>query len=281
MVPCDGHTGYFVLFGTGKYLGEPDLTDTTTQTIYGVWDYGDDDDDSEYIGTFDPGGTPRLSNLPGGVELLEQTVVFEGDYDVDGDTVNDVYLRVLSDNEYVWNTVDDPTEGQQQNPAPFVDDPNTMEDESTYVSHVGWYFDLPNSKERIISSPMIRDNRLIITSFVPQSDRCSGGGFSLVHEMDPCSGGRLSNPVFDITEDSHIDQSDRITITIDDPDHPGQTITVTVPPTAKKYEGRLHRPAILRDEPSERKYFSTSTGAIEQMTEEAEQRGMYYWKEVY
>ena len=41
-------TGYMVIFGTGRYLALGDQSDTRQQSIYGLWDYGDDDDNSDY-----------------------------------------------------------------------------------------------------------------------------------------------------------------------------------------------------------------------------------------
>ena len=76
--------GLMVCFGTGKYLGDADLTDTSVQSIYGLWDYGDkvydqqaqqwtQDDDREFLGTFTSRSTaPRLSNQPAKVSLLQQ-----------------------------------------------------------------------------------------------------------------------------------------------------------------------------------------------------------------
>ena len=72
--------GYMVIFGTGRYLTELDLESSESSSIYGIWDYGDDDDNSEYLGSFERTDTPQLDNphLDGvetrkRVELLEQT----------------------------------------------------------------------------------------------------------------------------------------------------------------------------------------------------------------
>ena len=73
--------GYMVIFGTGKYLADSDLANTQTQTIYGLWDYGDDADDSEYLGAFNRGSTPQLSNQPATVTLLQQTEIYYGQPD--------------------------------------------------------------------------------------------------------------------------------------------------------------------------------------------------------
>ncbi len=455
--------GYMVVFGTGRYLGDPDLTDTTQQAIYGVWDYGDGDDPSEFLGTFDPSAAAPLSNLSAPVTLLQQTDVFNGEtvvadftatevdtpnsakvaffdqssgsitsrfWDLDGDGVVDSYasnpvylytspgtyqvtlvvvrstplpyvanaktavvtvsqpwevsvatdldgpttfldttlaanfevdgvetasgakvtfgdmsastaadivawqwdfgdgttsteqsptheyastgtytvsltvtdgdgltdtktktdyitvshpwrvnielaagtasyqdIRVLSDNTIRYCPVADGDAGQSPNPGVCSTDPAS--------SHAGWYFDLPDSGERVISDVFIRDGRAIVVSFVPQATQCSTGGYSYVHELDACSGARLSSAVFDINADKLINEADMVTIA--DPDTYGNYISVA--PTAIRFEGRLQPPAILMAPPTktEIKYFSTSAGNIVTQREKGEQRGMFYW----
>ena len=198
---CD-KSGYMVLFGTGQYLGDPDFVDTNTQTIYGIWDYGDDADNSEYLGAFNRGSTPQLSNQPNTVSLLEQTEIFFGQ-DPGGATTYD--LRVLSDHEPSWVTVPD------RNSSGTRWDPS-----NTVANHAGWYFDLPISKERVIRNVIIRDGKLIVVSSIPKSSPCAAGGDSILHEMDACTGGRLTEAQFDINDDGVIDENDMITI--DDPD---------------------------------------------------------------
>ncbi|MBW2285799.1 MAG: PQQ-binding-like beta-propeller repeat protein, partial [Deltaproteobacteria bacterium] len=70
MYHCSGQ-GYMVVFGTGRFLGDADLNDTGVQTVYGIWDYGDDTDDREYPGALVNRGTGALSG-PGGLRLLRQ-----------------------------------------------------------------------------------------------------------------------------------------------------------------------------------------------------------------
>lgn len=70
--------GYMVIFGTGRYLGLSDLSDTSQQSVYGIWDYGDDGDGAEYLGRFHSPSTGRLSNQPIGYTLARQTVVYSG-----------------------------------------------------------------------------------------------------------------------------------------------------------------------------------------------------------
>jgi len=250
--------GYIVVFATGRYLGEADTSDTSIQTIYGVWDYGDDDDNSEYLGAFNRESTPELSNQPDTVTLLQQT-------QVDWREVNDKYLRTLSDNEPVWETVDDADTDQLPNPGSDADPPNT--------SHAGWYFDLPISGERVVSELLIREGKAIVTTFYPATAPCGSGGHSIVHEIDACSGGRLCEPQFDINEDEVIGEQDLINIgTEGSPEW--------VAPSGIQESGRLQSPAILRTEDGEMKYFSSSSGAIVTVRERAVSLGITYWMEI-
>jgi len=249
--------GYIVVFGTGIYLSETDVSDTSTQTIYGIWDYGDDDDDSEYLGTFNRGSTPELSNQPDTVTLLEQT-------EDDWREYNGQHLRTLSDHGASWVTEEDsdstPEDPKWENPS------------STVANHAGWYFDLPISGERVVVDVMIREGKAVVVSFYPEDAPCSSGGYSIVHEIDACTGSRLTEAQFDINEDGVIDEEDLINIgTEENP--------VWVPPSGIGKPGRLQPPAILRMGPTEMKYFSSSSGTIETVMEKAVRLGITYWRE--
>ena len=88
--------GYLVLFGTGKYLEDGDLSDTSGQAVYGIWDYGDDADNGEYVGTINSGTFTPSPLLPSDtVTLLAQNVVNE-------QTANELELRTLSNSQADW-----------------------------------------------------------------------------------------------------------------------------------------------------------------------------------
>lgn len=260
MYHCDKNkSGYMVMFGTGKYLGDTDFNNTQTQTIYGVWDYGDDMDDGEYIGDFNRSLTPQLSNQPNTVTLLQQTQVYYG-LDPAGSSTNT--LRVLSNSIPAWHTVAD------RNDTGTDDDPSNLT-----ANHVGWYFDLPISKERVIRNVIIRDGKLIVVTSIPKSSPCAAGGDSVLMEMDACTGGRLTEPQFDLNNDGVINSSDMITITVGG-------VPITVPPTGILFPAMIYEPIILRQNDREMKYFSTSAGNIIMLRERAERRGLFYWREI-
>lgn len=250
--------GYIVVFGTGKYLGSPDFTDSSTQTIYGIWDYGDDDDDSEYLGTFERGAAQKLSNQPKTVGLLEQIEVY---YEMVGER----YLRVLSDFEPDWVSRRDEDAGEGSNPSDSV------------RNHAGWFFDLPIPKERIVMDPIIRDGKAIVISTVPKSASCAVGGNSIVHKINVCTGGRLRTPQVDVTGGGVIDDQDMIEI----PDliHPGEIMRAA--PTGILFPSMVYPPGIMQmPDGAEMEYFSSAEGHIEALKGTGEKRGFYYWRQV-
>jgi len=270
--------GYMVLFGTGQYLGESDISDTTAQSFYGIWDYGDDEDDSEYLGYFRRGYGQELSNQPSTVSLLAQQIIPSESPDPNAPdfwtvTINegqsdeyDLLLRITTDHDIVWETVSD------MNNTPFTDPLDDLSD--SVDNHAGWYFDLPLSGERGTVDMMIRGGVIIAISFIPEDTPCGHGGVSVVHEMDAASGARLTSPQFDINGDGVIDDDDMINIgTEENP--------IWVVPSGILKEGQLQPPAILIDPERgvEIKYFSSSSGNIETVYEKPPLLGISHWRE--
>ncbi len=249
-------TGYMVMFGTGKYLNEDDRVSTASEYVFGLWDFGDDEDDSEYLGTFDKNASPQLSNLEAGITLVEQTIEASVIY-------NGLNLRVLSDNSPVWITQCDDTDAQQTDIGP--------------TSNAGWFFELTGG-ERLIKDVIIRDSNLIYLTFTPDVSPCSGGGSSIIHEVNACNGGRLTNAQFDTNNDGRIDDTDLIPLEVTDAD--GIKSTIYVAPTGVERPGLLHIPVFIRfpDSPIEMKIFSTSAATTETVFEVAEPRGLFYWR---
>jgi Tfp pilus tip-associated adhesin PilY1 len=259
---CNMKHGYMVVFGTGRWMGELDFDDTSTQTIYGIWDYGDDDDDSEYLGYFDRSANPvigesQLSNQVTTVSLLQQAVEeCDPNYNAcDGDffVVGDWKFRVLTDNmegvESPWEAstiMDDGTTCGEPGVGNEECDPNGYGPHSDPLNLAGWYFDLPMTGERVVSGGTIRQGGVIIVGFAPSQSPCGSGGNSVLMEMDACSGGRFSTARFDIDYDGKITQDDdRIENRF--PGEGGVGIDVeNLAPTGILAEGQLQNPAFLR-----------------------------------
>ena len=92
--------------------------------------------------------------------------------------------------------------------------------------------------------------------------------------MSAVSGARLTVPQFDINGDGVIDSNDMINIGTDaDP--------IWVAPTGLSKAGQLQPPAILIDPERgiEIKYFSSSSGDIETVTEKPPLLGISHWRE--
>ncbi len=172
------------------------------------------------------------------------------------------------------------------------------------VGNAGWFFDLPYQVdaasdnidndndgdideagetklggERIIKDVIIRDGKAIVISFIPEDSPCTGGGKSIIHEMDACDGSRMTKPVFDIDGNGYINDLDLIDVGITDTD--GNA--VLVPPTGIMKDGMLHTPVIVGDpnekQDREMKIFSSSSGDTKILWEKKEKTGFYYWRE--
>jgi Tfp pilus tip-associated adhesin PilY1 len=282
MVACGSSksniTGYMVLFGTGKYLGEFDMDTTITNTLYGIWDYGEDIDDSEYLGTFNRTGTPQLSNQPSTVGLLEQTTILSSEADPNFFTVTlpssvTQKVRVITNNLIDYDTSSKKGDGTCSVSGLGID-PCDLNGVGTYPDpsrDAGWYYDLPLAGERVVADALLRQGRIIFVPYTPIDSPCGSGGDSVIMELDACSGARPSKPVFDINGDGVIDDNDVIEIS------PG----VFVPAVGIQSIGRLQPPAILKmDKEKEKKYFSSSKGKIVTVTEKGVTLGITYWMEI-
>jgi type IV pilus assembly protein PilY1 len=277
--------GLMVIFGTGRYLGDYDYQNYKTQTVYGIWDFSQNEDPGEYLGSFERGATPMLSNQPESVKLLRQTEVGGAFFAPDGTP-----LRVLTDNpatdgdpvEEQWKTTSLDSMGLTcsyiEGAGQVACDPNVVGTTPDPTEYAGWYFDLPDSGERMVSDLMIRDSKVIYIGFVPELSPCGTGGNSWVMEQDACTGGRLTQAQFDINGDGMVDSRDMVTMTVYDAE--GNPIEIAVAPTGMQYPGRLLPPAILRTGREEIKYFSTNVGNIVTMRELAPPLGIIYWMEL-
>jgi type IV pilus assembly protein PilY1 len=273
--------GYMVMFGTGKFLGESDFSDSSVQTVYGIWDYGDDSDDSEYLGAVQRnsnGEISRLSHVTANATLLRQEAT---DFEYTFRNVEPVDVRILSQNTAIWKTESDA--GGNPNPS-------TSED-----NHVGWYFDLA-TRERVVTDVALRDNKLLVIGFVPDPYRCEPGvGNSWFMEINAFNGGNLSMVQLDTTGGGTLNDHDLVQL---------NSTANLVPPAGIGYQGKLEKASILRidnsvplptptddngglDQPGgnssacgEQKYLSSSTGEIRTLCERSISLGMVYWQEV-
>jgi len=275
--------GYLVLFGTGKFYGESDFSDTSVQTIYGIWDYGDDTDNSEYLGAVErnaDGAISGLTHLSDKSTLLQQEAT---DFTYTLPNFETVDVRILSQNEAVWRTEIDSVIDEQPNPS------------TTEANHVGWYFDLA-TRERVVTDVVLRDRKLLVIGFLPDPYQCEPkAGNSWFMEIDAFNGANLSTVQLDTTGGGILNENDLVQLT------PSADL---VPPSGIRFQGKLEKASILRidsslqpslptvdngglDQPGatgtacgEQKYLSSSTGVIRTLCEKSIRLGMVYWQEV-
>ncbi len=265
---CSG-VGQIVIFGTGQFLGEPDMTDDSLQTVYGVWDYGDIEDSSEYVGTFSHAGDDTLASSPAEVPntatLLKQS---SSEVTTGGET-----YRVFTSKDAEWPTVADLDE------IGDMDDPSKTED-----VNMGWYFDLPDSKERMINDVLIRSGKALFVTNIPAKEGgvCSvGAGSSWLHLVDPCTGGAIVEPVFDVNGDGIIDEADMVDNPNYDPDCVGddcepEKIGVTAP----EIDDMVQTPAVVSDGEADLYYRPCPDGnCLDPIRGAGVDIGMTFWRQ--
>lgn len=237
--------GFMVYFGTGRYFAVGDNNAATggNNSFYAVRDRNDKQ-------------TP-VPQRPSGLrsKLVKQELVAELSA---VQFVND--LGTLS-------TGDDVT---------FEQDIRVTTRKAIADADDGWYFDLPTTGERQVSTPILRNGRIIFTTLIPSGDACSAGGTSWLMEMDALSGGRLSFSPFDLNEDGQFNVQDFITVVIDGEE-------VQVPASGiRSTEGIIKTPAIIvLDRDRETKKASGSSGGIFGVNENAgDQRGRMSWRQI-
>ena len=146
-----------VYVGTGRYLGESDLSDTQVQTIYGI---GENltlrSDSAAYISN----GHTVLPTAP--LTLRQQ--------------LNQVVLSALSG---------DPNTRQAASPV------CSAAAAAAGIGCVGWYVDLPTPGERVNLDMRLVLGSLIVPSNVTNLSACDTGGNSWLNVFDAATGGEV------------------------------------------------------------------------------------------
>lgn len=172
-------SGFIINFGTGKYLESSDVTDTSVQSIYGIWDRNE--------------AANHLTTIPR-QDLLEQTIL----------TTNDSQFAPVSIAGVVSET-----------PVPWYPGSGLPTNPST-DGYLGWFMDLEDKTvtpsalgERVIYAPLRKQSRIIFVTMVPSEDPCNVG-YSWITELNATTGMRLPYNVFDYNGDAVIDDKDLV-----------------------------------------------------------------------
>ncbi len=224
--------GYLLMFGTGKYFEVGD------HTRYGQTT-------QSFFGIWDP--RTSVLNTFNKSQLQRQDILQE--------FINDKgeRYRVSSDNEVNWGL--NKSNGQKR----------------------GYYIDLisltsnNNDGERMVSRPILRDDKIIFTTLIPSDDACKGGGTSWIMEFNYLTGGRLEYSPFDYNGDGIIDANDFIEVAIGT-DKDGNPIKTKIPASGRGFDSIVSTPAISRPAGSsniEVKIMSNADGGLTVIKEAA------------
>lgn len=153
-----------------------------------------------------------------------------------------------------------------------------------YSTKEGWYLDFDSSDylgEKMVSTPLVRNGRVIFSTLVPQTDACSYGGTSWLMELDALTGSRLEISPFDLNDDNSINSGDYVQY---DSDGDGyiDADDEWVPVSGKKSTvGIIKTPGVVSTGGDELKYTSGSSGDIEVTTESSgDKLGRQSWIQI-
>ncbi|KAF1069352.1 MAG: Type IV pilus biogenesis factor PilY1 [Pseudomonas citronellolis] len=161
-------TGYIVAFGTGRYLTTSDKTSTKQQSMYGIWDRK----------TAGEATTTSLTSAKTRSNLQVQTLT--------ATTVGTTAAYTMSSSSVSW----------------YDSSGNTAD---ANVNKWGWYYDFPNSGERLIYDMTLYGSALVFNSSIPQTGSCEAGLSAVKYGIDPSTGGATNYAVFDVDGDGVYD----------------------------------------------------------------------------
>ena len=212
------------------------------------------------------------------------------DVDDDGEIDSYSYYRTITSNDPDWSvasTIDVNGDGA-------ID-----EDDEVPQYNLGWYFDLPGKKmeddnldndndgvidesgeravgERVTYDMLIKDEKIIITSYGVSGATCEVSFYSFLNERDAETGGRYDEAIYDINGDGLVNDDDTVMLY-----ESGEYNAIYFSDVS--IDGLATSPTILEDsedDGTEIKYISTSTGKIETVEEASETTGVYYWQQI-
>ncbi|MEW6079315.1 MAG: PilC/PilY family type IV pilus protein [Thermodesulfobacteriota bacterium] len=205
--------GYIVVFGTGSFFANGDYQDTSTQSIYGIWDWADELAAGGIVNPENyPLGAPTrmtdYASLPvslGGASPVTFALLGQSETAVSDE------FRVTSQAKLYDKYIDpDGIPNNADDQRAWFDAELWESDGAAYtgVRYVGWYFDLPDSGERVVADATIRAGLAIMVSVDPSPMPCKIGGHSILQLLQACDGSRPDDEVLDTNDDGVIDADD-------------------------------------------------------------------------
>lgn len=81
----------------------------------------------------------------------------------------------------------------------------------TYSNSVhGWRLNLPATRERVVTNPLVRGDVVLFTTTIPDSDPCLGGGTGWLMAVNFLTGGNTADVEFDYNGDGVLDALDKV-----------------------------------------------------------------------
>jgi type IV pilus assembly protein PilY1 len=97
---------------------------------------------------------------------------------------------------------------QQSFDGNFVDDNVLTRNPVDYDTRYGWYFDLPESGERVVTSALARGDVIFFNSYVPIAEPCVTESYGYRYAVDMATGGAPMQSAFDVNGDNQVDDAD-------------------------------------------------------------------------
>ncbi len=220
-------SGYIIVFGTGQFFGNDDFTDTSVQSVYGVWDWAEELVDGNVA---DPWNHPLGTLLRNGDHADMYATIKDADDSVlslggtspvtfamlgqstGADQIIDGSVYSETSSNQLFDRYQDPDgiPGNADDQRAWFDADRWEAQGANYegTRYVGWYYDLPNSGERIIADTTIRAGLAIMISLDPSPTPCRPGGNSLLTFLTACDGSKPDEKVLNTTDDNILDDAD-------------------------------------------------------------------------
>ncbi|MFA7605487.1 MAG: PilC/PilY family type IV pilus protein [Rhodocyclaceae bacterium] len=127
----------------------------------------------------------------------------------------------------------------------------------------GWYIDFTETGERMITPNMFYGTALIGTTFIPDgSDLCKPGGRSALWGINPFTGARLNQALFDANRDGSFNSSDMLGGVFPSVLDGLKPILVGNPPITVSEDGE-RTTVVIHTDPNESEEFRPAAGAAE------------------
>jgi type IV pilus assembly protein PilY1 len=161
-----------VLFGTGRYLSQTDLSNSDQQGFYAVWDDG--------------GSNRTLADLTAQTLTAGHDAALNINARVTED-INIDYSGVNGTKKYGW----------------YIDlyNPDAASSET-----------LPPPSERVVTNATVYQGIVLFTTYIHSADPCESGGKSWFMFLKDDNGGPPNQPIISINNDRTIDNNDVVTL---------------------------------------------------------------------